>query len=413
MSSASTGSRPQRREGVPETDCTLADTLISNLPEQALRDILRSLSYLAPVHRAIEAYAASCQTSSPSQSSTQQRPIKRRILQPAFFSPTAPHPSHLPSPDELPFVHSLEDIHRQGSAHSTDHTETYARAESNAERTSPELRAAQENLQRLLILVRKVNVFYSHTLHAPDSVISLLNIANNAVDPQSIPIYSSAALSSAIFHPPELRPNPNPRKRVHPENDGSSSLPTPSGSPSFAMTEPHFRHQRYGDLIVNPSSTDSASLPQEYLELLADRILNSLAMMLIHHPRSKYQPKSKPDAPPCDDPTSTAEVVGDDCDLSDALLEMVYTLLDQSLYRKRPLAKQLSEFLIRIALDRERRFQSQQQQKQEQTQDVAKAGPVHREQDRYADDGGMERRESSQRRPPVVRLEADLGLGSR
>ncbi|KAF9988962.1 hypothetical protein BGZ75_008143 [Mortierella antarctica] len=413
MSSPSTESKPQRREGVPETECTLADTLINRLPEQALRDILRSLSYLAPVHRAIEAYARSCQTPSPSQPSTQQRPAKRRILQPAYFSPTASHHTHLSSANELPWVHSLEDIHRQGSAQDSIHTGTYAGTGSNTEGASPELRRAQEALQRLLILVRKVNVFYSHTLHVPDSVVSLLNIANNAVDPQSIPIRSAAALSSMFNNHAESQSNPNnPRKRAHQENErahqenerahqeneraddrkprcrtrglpstssSSSSLPTPSASPSIAMTEACFQPQRYGDLVVDPSSNNthssstspsSTSLPQEYLELLADRILSSLTMMLIEHPPSRYQPRTKPSVSESNDADSMSVEVtdDDDCDLSDALLEMVYTLLEQSLYRERPLAKQLSDVLLRIALGRERRFQALQRQQEQQQQ---------------------------------------------
>ncbi|CAO3564327.1 unnamed protein product [Mortierella alpina] len=394
MSSTSTGSRPPRREGSSETDCTLTDTLISSLSEQALRDILRSLVYLPPVRCAIEAYASSCQTPSPSQSTPQQRPIKKRILQPAFFSPSPAHHTHLSSADDLPLVHSLEEAHHQGPVQDQVQTETYTNAELHTGKTSPELRKAQDDLKRLLTVVRQVNVFYSHTLHAPDSVVTLLNVANHAVDPQSIPILSAASLSSALHNHAETRSNRNPRKRSHHENErsdarprcsargslatSSSSLPTPSASPSFAVAEARFMPPRYGDLIVDPSNTHasltqqtpaspcSTILPQEYLELLADRILSSLVMMLIEHPRTKYQPsKSKPGVPKCDGSISVEET-GDDCDLSDALLEMVYTLLEQNLYRERPLAKQLSDFLVRIALDRERRFQSRQQHQQQQ-----------------------------------------------
>ncbi|KAF9570839.1 hypothetical protein EC968_001327 [Mortierella alpina] len=178
------------------------------------------------------------------------------------------------------------------------------------------------------------------------------------------------------------------------------------------MAEARFRPQRYGDLVIDPSSThlssstpqtptspsSSATLPQEYLELLADHILNSLTMMLIEHPRSKYLPrKNKPSVSECDDPPSE-EATEDDCDLSDAVLEKVYTLLEQSLYRERPLAKQLSGFLVRIRLVRERRLQALQRQQQQQKRGprqraaVVTEEPSPQEQERYADNRGSKRR---------------------
>jgi hypothetical protein len=111
--------------------------------------------------------------------------------------------------------------------------------------------------------------------------------------------------------------------------------------------------------------TDTASPSPQPRDIIpiADDILSSLVMILIQYPRSKHiasmVTKSQEERPA----RTENGIADDDCDLTDALLEMVYALLDHEQYTQRPLAIRLSEFLVQVALQRERAFRDQGRQK--------------------------------------------------
>lgn len=86
-------------------------------------------------------------------------------------------------------------------------------------------------------------------------------------------------------------------------------------------------------------------------------------MILIQYPRSNHIASMATISN--DEPSARTEndMTDDDCDLTDVLLEMVYALLDHEQYSRRPLAIRLSEFLVQVALQRERTFRDREQQK--------------------------------------------------
>lgn len=86
-------------------------------------------------------------------------------------------------------------------------------------------------------------------------------------------------------------------------------------------------------------------------------------MILIQYPRSKRIASMATISNEEPSARTENETTGDDCDLTDALLEMVYALLDHKQYSRRPLAIRLSEFLVQVALQRERMFRDREQQK--------------------------------------------------
>ncbi|KAG0267828.1 hypothetical protein BGZ95_002737 [Linnemannia exigua] len=190
----------------------------------------------------------------------------------------------------------------------------------------------QQMRKQLLVLIHRVNVYYSNTLNTADAVTCLLNIAHRALDSHSVPIRSTTPIA----------PEPFADQTVSElASSSESSLPTPPRT----------------------LDADTASLSTRAADIIpmADDILSSLVMILIQYPRSKRMASltSQDDTPAWTETKATS----DDCDLTDALIEMVYALLDHDHYRERPLATRLSEFLVQIALQRERKFREQERQK--------------------------------------------------
>ncbi|KAG0378910.1 hypothetical protein BGX24_002404 [Mortierella sp. AD032] len=186
--------------------------------------------------------------------------------------------------------------------------------------------------KQLLVLIHRVNVYYSNTFNTADAVTCLLNIAHRALDSHSVPIRSTTSTA----------PEPIADQTVSElASSSGSSLPTPPRT----------------------LEADTASLSTRTADVIpmADDILSSLAMILIQYPRSKRMASliSQDETPAWTESKATS----DDCDLTDALIEMVYALLDHEHYRERPLAARLSEFLVQIALQRERKFREQERQK--------------------------------------------------
>lgn len=281
---------------------SLARSLIDQLPDYALKDILRSVAHLTLVQEALV-------TSTLPPASTESFRSKRTKRSSSTPSGSR-HGSPSPYPDSRPTRHDLS------TTHPVVHSEPL----------TPQM---QQTRKQLLVLIHRVNVYYSNTFNTADAVTCLLNIAHRALDQQSVPIRS----------PTPTTPEPTAESAAV----SGSSLPTP----------PRTTEAETGAPLTHPR----AIIP------IADDILSSLVMILIQYPRSRHNAsaltisKEEPSARIED------ETTGDDCDLTDALLEMVYALLDHEQYSRRPLAIRLSEFLVQVALQRERTFRDRERRK--------------------------------------------------
>ncbi|KAF9104728.1 hypothetical protein BGX29_001410 [Mortierella sp. GBA35] len=268
---------------------SLARTLIDQPPDYTLRDVLHSVAHLTLVQ---EALVTSTTPPTNSGSARSKRP-KRSSTTPTGSR----HASSSPRLDHRPTRHDLSATRQQ------------------VNNTAPLTPQMQHTRKQLLVLIHRVNVYYSKTFNTADAVTCLLNIAHRALDQQSVPIRS-------------------PTSSV-------SSEPT-AGQPASASAS----------TSVSALPTPPRTMKAEIIVPVADDILNSLAMVLIQYPRYKHIPSST-----ASQAHRENQETGDDCDLSDALLEMLYALLDHEYYNQRPLAILLSEFLVQTALQRERRFQ--------------------------------------------------------
>ncbi|KAG9063923.1 hypothetical protein KI688_004037 [Linnemannia hyalina] len=299
------GHRGSRNTTTSPHTLSLARSLIDQLPDHTLREILHSVAHLTLVQETLV-------TSTLPPASTESFRSKRTKR--SSSTPTnSRHGSPSPYPDSRSTRHNLSAT-----------TQPVARSEP----LTPQM---QQTRKQLLVLIHRVNVYYSNTFNTADAVTCLLNIAHRALDQQSVPIRSPTPTT------------PEPALESAPVS--GSSLPTP---PRTTEAE-----------TVAPLSHPRAIIP------IADDILRSLVMILIQYPRSKHiEPtatisREEPSA------RTEKETTGDDCDLTDALLEMVYALLDHEQYSRRPLAICLSEFLVHIALQRERTFRDRERQKRE------------------------------------------------
>ncbi|KAF9152089.1 hypothetical protein BG015_005780 [Linnemannia schmuckeri] len=282
---------------------SLARNLIDQLPDHSLRDVLRSVAHLTLVQDALI-------TSTISPTSTESFRSKRPKRSPPTPSGSR-HGSLSPYLDSRPTRHDLSAT-----------TQPIALSEP----LTPQM---QQTRRQLLILIHRVNVYYSNTFNTADAVTCLLNIAHRALDQQSVPIRS----------PIPTIPEPTADSAA----SSKSSLPTP---PRTTEVE-----------TAAPSSQPSVIIP------IADDILSSLVMILIQYPRSKHIASMTTTSHEEPSASTDNEMTGDECDLTDALLEMVYALLDHEQYSQRPLAIRLSEFLVEVALRRERKFRDQERQK--------------------------------------------------
>ncbi|KAF9900155.1 hypothetical protein EC991_007816 [Linnemannia zychae] len=287
---------------------SIARSLIDQLPDNTLRDVLHSVAHLTLVQ---EALVASVLPPTSSVTSRSKRPKRS--------SPTPTGSRHgSPSPylDNRPNKHDLS---------------ATTQLSGQADHPTPQMHQMRK---QLLALIHRVNVYYSNTFNTADAVTCLLNIAHRALDSESVPIKSTNS------------PEPGPITYRTPSELASSpvsSLPTP---PRISETVTTRSPPREGDIIP-----------------MADDILSSLVMILMQHPRSKHATPLKTASQSKTPAWTESETIGDDCDLTDTLLEMVYALLDHDHYRERPLAICLSEFLVEIALQRERKFREQERQK--------------------------------------------------
>ncbi|KAF8929085.1 hypothetical protein BGZ47_001282 [Haplosporangium gracile] len=282
---------------------SLARNMIDQLPDHSLRDVLHSVAHLTLVQKVLV-------TSTILPTSTESFPSKRPKRSPPTPSGSR-HASPSPYLDSRPTRHDLSAT-----------TQPIALSEP----LTPQM---QQTRKQLLILIHRVNVYYSNTFNTADAVTCLLNIAHRALDQQSIPIRS----------PTPTTPEPTTDSAA----SSGSSLPTP---PRTTETD-----------TAAPSSQPRIIIP------IADNILSSLVMILIQYPRSKHIASMTTTSQEELSARTDNEMTGDDCDLTDALLEMVYALLDHEQYNQRPLAIRLSELLVEVALRRERRFREQERQK--------------------------------------------------
>lgn len=281
---------------------SLARSLIDQLPDHMLRDVLHSVAHLTLVQEALV-------TSTLPPASTESFRSKR----PKRSSPTpsgSRHGSPSPRPSSRPTSQDLS-------------TTTLPGTQSMS--LTPQM---QQTRKQLLILIHRVNVYYSNTFNTADAVTCLLNIAHRALDQRSVPIRS---------------PTPTTPESTEPAASSGSSLPTPP----WAMETD----------TASPSPQPGAIIP------IADDILSSLVMILIQYPRSKHITSTANKSQEERSARTGNEIADDDCDLTDALLEMVYALLDHEQYSQRPLAIRLSEFLVQVALQRERTFRDQERQR--------------------------------------------------
>ncbi|KAF9123963.1 hypothetical protein BGW39_008558 [Mortierella sp. 14UC] len=192
----------------------------------------------------------------------------------------------------------------------------------------------QQKRKQFLALIHRVNIYYSNTFNTADAVTCLLNIAHRAIDSESVPIRSVTPIGPgpiADRPPSELA------------SSSRSSLPTPPRT--------------------SEADTSRSPLREGVIVPMADDILSSLVMILIQYPRSMHTASLNTASRNETSSWTESETTSDDCDLADTLLEMVYALLDHEHYRERPLAIRLSEFLVEIALQRERKFREQERQK--------------------------------------------------
>ncbi|KAG0294760.1 hypothetical protein BGZ96_000514 [Linnemannia gamsii] len=281
---------------------SLARSLIDQLPDHMLRDVLHSVAYLTLVQEALV-------TSTLPPASTESFRSKR----PKRSSPTpsgSRHGSLSPRPSSRPTSQDLSALTLPGT------------------QSMPLTPQMQQTRKQLLTLIHRVNVYYSNTFNTAEAVTCLLNIAHRALDQQSVPIRS----------PTPTTPEPTESATI-----SGSSLPTPP----WAMETD----------TASPSPQPRAIIP------IADDILSSLVMILIQYPRYKHNASRATRSQEERSARTGNEIASDDCDLTDALLEMVYALLDHEQYSQRPLAIRLSEFLVQVALQRERAFQDQERQR--------------------------------------------------
>ncbi|KAF9969350.1 hypothetical protein BGZ73_008336 [Actinomortierella ambigua] len=151
-----------------------------------------------------------------------------------------------------------------------------------------------------------------------------------------------------------------------------TSKPSPSSLSSAAQSQPHPQQQR-------------GIVP------ISHEILSSLTMILLHHPSQKQrqveanQPGGKTAVyqgrAATDDETTAMSATEDGCDLEDWLLEAVYNLLEHETYKGQVMAETLGEYIVRVALARERRYRSQrsryEQQQQQQSQSQQRIYPEY------------------------------------
>ncbi|KAF9536762.1 hypothetical protein EC957_009795 [Mortierella hygrophila] len=297
------GHRGNRNTTASPHTLSLARSLIDQLPDHTLREILHSVAHLTLVQETLV-------TSTLPPARTESFRSKRT----KHSSPTpsnSRHGSPSPYPDSRSTRHNL-------SATTQPITQS-----------GPLMPQMQQTRKQLLALIHRVNVYYSNTFNTADAVTCLLNIAHRALDQQSVPIRSPTPTT------------PEPTLESAPVS--GSSLPTP---PRTTEAE-----------TVAPSSHPRAIIP------IADDILRSLVMILIQYPRSKHITSTATISREEPSARTENEMTADECDLTDALLEMVYALLDLEQYSRRPLAIRLSEFLVQIALQRERTFRDRERQK--------------------------------------------------
>ena len=310
--------RPRRQQPLPDSKAahrgnhntttsphtlSLARSLIDQLPDHTLRDILHSVAHLNLVQEALV-------TSTLPPAAIESFRSKRARRSSSTLSGSR-HGSPSPYSDFRPTRHDLSAT-----------TQPVAQSES----LTPQM---QQTRKQLLVLIHRVNVYYSNTFNTADAVTCLLNIAHRALDQQSVPIRS----------PTPTTPEPT----AEPATVSESSLPTP---PRTTEAE-----------TVIPLSHPRTIIP------IADDILRSLVMILIQYPRSRHIASTATISKEEPSARTENETTSDDCDLTDVLLEMVYALLDHDQYSRRPLAIRLSEFLVQVALQRERTFRDRERQK--------------------------------------------------
>ncbi|KAG0225871.1 hypothetical protein BGW42_004065 [Actinomortierella wolfii] len=336
--------------------------------------------------------------------------------------------------------------------------------------------AVESKIRRgLLQYIHRANLYYHGTLDTKDAVISLLNIANFALEPKSVLIKSPAsqrsrsvaassnpqtsvsqqrqqAKATADAHQRQTPGNmhdhhhlpytqqhllrqqqPSPvtpqvsrsgtnlsmaQSPLHEVSDyirdssptsrgRASLLPTPHASPSISSASPGFagssRRLHPDEVMARmanqdkdggrrssvPASTSTpdrttaaasteqpqqpprssviTTQPHQRFERgivpIEREILSSLTMILLHHPSQKQRRALAIKQGNNADDIETTE---DGCDLEDWLLEAVYNLLEHERYKGHAMAEALSEYIVQVALARERRYRSQRMQYEQQ-----------------------------------------------
>ncbi|KAF9165219.1 hypothetical protein DFQ26_000429 [Actinomortierella ambigua] len=363
----------------------------------------------------------------------------RMIKKPTLADATAAVPlMHSASREASPHRHFVRHTEvRRGYLRQTSHLDGSADASSDAKGGSPgggstmgerdaaslSLQSSQQQQQRqqqhqqqqtiqnkirrgLLQYIHRANLYYHGTLDTKDAVISLLNVANFALDPNAVLIKSSTsdgARPGAAFSDAGdsiSRPTRGMQLRR------GSGLQDRSPSSSRHHTQPFHSQQRQQQQQqqqqqpspLTPRLSRAGTHQGTTQSPLQGQLSSASSLVLVDHAqglspmpaggRASLLPT--PHASPSissagkqrqaeaiqrtgraatddggdvvvaeDETTGTMMPTTDDgCDLEDWLLEAVYNLLEHEAYKGQAMTEALSEYIVHVALARERRYRS-------------------------------------------------------